>query len=57
MRGARGSEVALARAGLVETPLGLLLVALVISGIRRMRYLRRDLSTLRELRSELEPER
>ena len=26
-------------------------------GIRCMRYLRRDLATLRELRSELEPER
>jgi hypothetical protein len=35
----------------------LLLVALVIFGIRRMRYLRHDLATLRELRSELEPER
>jgi hypothetical protein len=35
----------------------LLLVASVIFGIRRVRYLRRDLATLRELRSELEPER
>jgi len=35
----------------------LFLVALVIFGIRRVRYLRRDLATLRELRSELEPER
>jgi hypothetical protein len=35
----------------------LFLVAFVIFGIRRVRYLRRDLATLRELRSELEPER
>jgi hypothetical protein len=35
----------------------LLLVAFVIFGIRRTRYLRCDLATLRELRSELEPER
>jgi hypothetical protein len=35
----------------------LLLVTWVIFGIRRVRYLRRDLATLRELRSELEPER
>jgi hypothetical protein len=33
------------------------LVGFVIFGIRRVRYLRRDLATLRELRSELEPER
>ncbi len=31
--------------------------AAVIFGIRRVRYLRRELATLRELRSELEPER
>jgi hypothetical protein len=40
--------------------LGLLLfilVAQVIFAIRRMRYLRCDLATLRELRSELDPER
>jgi hypothetical protein len=44
---------------LVEGLLGsllLFLVASVIFGIRRVRYLRRDLATLRELRSELEPE-
>lgn len=35
----------------------LLSVALVVFGIRRARYLRRELATLRELRSELEPER
>jgi hypothetical protein len=35
----------------------LFLVAFVIYGVRRVRYLRRDLTTLRELRSELEPER
>lgn len=35
----------------------LLTAASVIFGIRRVRYLRRDLATLRELRSELEPER
>ena len=44
---------------LVEGLLGsllLFLVASVIFGIRRVRYLRRDLATLRELRSELEAE-
>jgi hypothetical protein len=35
----------------------LLLVALVTFGVRRVRYLGRDLATLRKLRSELEPER
>jgi hypothetical protein len=35
----------------------LILVASFIFGIRRVRYLRRDLASLRELRSELEPER
>jgi hypothetical protein len=35
----------------------LILVASVIFGIRRVRFLRRDLATLHELRSELEPER
>jgi hypothetical protein len=45
---------------LVEGMLGLLLLfyaASVIFGIWRVRYLRHDLATLRELRSELEPER
>lgn len=44
----------------VEGLLGLMLVVLVASviyTIRRVRYLRRDLATLRELHSELEPER
>jgi hypothetical protein len=58
-------NVARARAGgypqtLNEGLLGLvlfILVAWVIFGIRRVRYLRRDLATLRELRSELAPER
>jgi hypothetical protein len=35
----------------------LLLVAAVLFGIWRVRYLRRELATLRELRSELDPER
>jgi uncharacterized membrane protein YqjE len=37
--------------------LALFYAASIIFGIWRVRYLRRDLATLRELRSELEPER
>lgn len=56
---ARGHVAAELRT-LVEVSLGLwllFLVASVIFTIRRVRYLRRDLATLRELRSEIEQER